>query len=611
MRSKSFTIGFLFLLASLPVFAQDPEPETDSLKLYKSIETYSHRSKFNKFIYRHIFKSTAPAPKKAIRKRVKKKDIPKPYAAFEDKIIRSIQIVSLDPFAFSIADTAARPHTFLPKAGNRLHIKSHSITLRNLLLIRENKAFDSLLVKESERLIRSQNFVRDVSFTVVFTSKKKDSVDILIRELDKWSIGLKASASTSRAAFQLTEQNFIGLGHEFKNSLNWYHTRGENATKSQYFIPNIRNTYINSNLLYSRDELGNYIRSAAVERPFFSSFARWAAGINLTQQLTQSPYKTEVGLIPNQRFKLNTRDFWAGHSMKLYKGRTEYSRTTNLITALRFIHTSFAESPPPEYDTLGLYSKSTYYLVSFGLSTRKYIQDKYIFKYGVKEDIPIGQVYNLTLGLKDKNGVTNMYLGTRASYGVARPWGYFYSEIDFGTYFKAKRMQESVVSLNVNYFTNLFEVGKWKFRQFFKNQVTIGFNRLPGDSITINDGYGLDGFSSPSLSGTSRILFSLQTQAYTPWDVIGFRFGPYLVYSIGMLGTESRGFGGSRVFSQIGLGLLIKNDQLVFNTFQISVGFYPSIPGKGSDIFLYNAVKTTDFGFRDFEIRKPSPKAFQ
>ena len=42
------------------------------------------------------------------------------------------------------------------------------------------------------------------------------------------------------------------------------------------------------------------------------------------------------------------------------------------------------------------------------------------------------------------------------------------------------------------------------------------------------------------------------------------------------------------------------------NAFQLSVSFYPVIPGKGNNILKTNAFQTTDFGFRDFEIGKPT-----
>jgi hypothetical protein len=78
-----------------------------------------------------------------------------------------------------------------------------------------------------------------------------------------------------------------------------------------------------------------------------------------------------------------------------------------------------------------------------------------------------------------------------------------------------------------------------------------------------------------------------------------------------MLSDAKTGFRDSKVYSQIGLGVLIKNENMVFNTFQISVSFYPLIPGKGQNIFKMNSFRTTDFGFRDFEIGKPGGMIYQ
>ena len=83
------------------------------------------------------------------------------------------------------------------------------------------------------------------------------------------------------------------------------------------------------------------------------------------------------------------------------------------------------------------------------------------------------------------------------------------------------------------------------------------------------------------LSGTSRLLFTLQTQSYAPWNLIGFHFGPFLLVLLACLAMHETGFKNSKVYSQIGLGVLIKNENLVFNAFQISVSFYPVIPGIG------------------------------
>ncbi|MDD4923170.1 MAG: hypothetical protein PHS30_11955, partial [Bacteroidales bacterium] len=127
----------------------------------------------------------------------------------------------------------------------------------------------------------------------------------------------------------------------------------------------------------------------------------------------------------------------------------------------------------------------------------------------------------------------------------------------------------------------------------------------------INDGFGIDGFNSKNLLGTSRLLLTLQTQAYAPWNFIGFRFGPFFSFSLGVLGDANTGFKNKKVYSQIGLGILIKNENLILNTFQFSLSFYPVIPGYGNHVLKANSFKTTDFGFRDFEIGKPAIKAFE
>jgi hypothetical protein len=257
------------------------------------------------------------------------------------------------------------------------------------------------------------------------------------------------------------------------------------------------------------------------------------------------------------------------------------------------------------------YSSEDFFLAEAGISTRKYVQDKYIFRFGITEDVPIGSVYSLTGGYQIKNNTGRLYFGLRVYFGNYYEWGFLSSNFEYGTFFKASHTEQGVVTAGVNYFTGLFEIGKWKFRQFVKPQMTVGINRFSSDSLTLNDKYGLDGFNSRVLSGTNRILFTLQTQSYAPGNLIGFRFGPFISYSLGMLSDAETGFKNSRVYSQISLGVLIKNENLIFNPFQISISFYPLIPGTGQNVFRVNSFKTTDFGFRDFEIGKPGQMVYQ
>ena len=608
-------IFLLFIISFLIndfAFAQQTPAKADSTTIYKNIETYSRQSKFKTFIYRLIFKPVAPeAKKKNTRKKTYKNLIQKPYGTFDGKIIRNIDVITFDPFGYSVTDTVVADQNFLRRAGNGLHIKTRGITIRNLLLFHKNQPFNSLLVKESERLIRAQQYVHDVAFSVISAGGNSDSVDVFIRELDKWSIIPTGTVTPSKVFAGITDNNFLGLGHEFKNTFSRNFTTGINSFNTDYFIPNIRNTYINAKLHYSFDGNGNFTRGLAIDRPFFSPLAKWAAGVIIASQVKEDTLDAINPAFIPYNLQFNTQDVWAGKAIEIFKNGRDEELITNLVFTARYLRIRYSEKPLEQNDPFHIYSGEDFYLGSIGITSRKYVQDNYIFKFGVIEDVPAGKVLNLTAGYQLKDNSRRLYLGMHLSFGNYHQWGYLSTNFDYGTFFNGSRAEQGLFTAGVNYSTVLFEIGKWKFRQFVKPQMTVGINWFPYDSLTLNDGYGLDGFKSPVLSGTQRLMLTLQTQAYAPWSLIGFRFGPFLSCSFGMIGEDAGKLKNSKLYTQIGLGVLIKNENLVFNTFQISVSFYPVIPGVGQNVFKMNSIKTTDFGFRDFEIEKPGRIEYQ
>jgi hypothetical protein len=586
--------------------AQQTPIKPDSSKVYRNIETFSKKNKFTKFMYGMVFKPVATT--KLSKKRPKPSH--SPYDNVEGKIIRNIDIVTLDPFGYSVKDTAAVPHNFFLNTGNWLHIKSRLFTIANIMLIHKNAPFDSLLVKESERLVRSQDYIGDVLFEFVPAGKTTDSVDIQIRVLDKWSFIPVGTYSSTRVGLGFAENNFVGLGHTFQTGFDWNHTNGKNAVSTDYFIPNIRTSHISATLHYNIDEYKNFLASLDIERPFYSPLARWAAGVAIAQQFLRDSFPDPVFGRVMQNLNFNTQDYWAGTANGILKGNSEDERSTKAIVAARYLRIRYLDKPDEMYDSLHIYSNQDFYLADVGISTLKYVQDHYVFNFGVIEDVPVGRVYGITGGYQIRDNIGRLYLGTRVSFGDYFDWGYLSTTFEYGTFFHGQSLQQGVFAARVNYFSTMFKIGNWRIRQFIKPQVTWGMNRFSYDSLTINNENGIRGFNG-SLGGTRKIVLTLQTQSYAPWNLVGFRFGPYLNCSLGMLGNAKSGFNNSQVYSQLGLGTLIKNDYLVFSNFQISVAYYPSIPGKGYSIVKFNSFITADFGFGDFIFGKPEIVAFQ
>jgi len=127
-------------------------------------------------------------------------------------------------------------------------------------------------------------------------------------------------------------------------------------------------------------------------------------------------------------------------------------------------------------------------------------------------------------------------LGTRASFGNYYRWGFFSLNAEWGTFFQSSKTVQSAFTFQANYFTKLYEIGDWKIRQFLKQRVVIGSHRLAstGDQITLNGENGIPGFNN-ALYGTKKMVFSAQTQSYSPWNLWGFRLNPFLIIPLEFL----------------------------------------------------------------------------
>lgn len=593
-----------------PLKEKQLKEKKDSAKLYETIQSFSERRKFTKFLYRLVFRpvgvhhdDSGPEPFVSGIRRVF-------YKPYEGKVIRHIYVETMDPFGYSTKDTSVRPKLFLQKAGNYLHVKTLPLGVKNLLIIKKYDTFDSLRVRESERLVRSQSYVREVFFFPV-PVENTDSVDIQVRVYDVWSIFATGAASKSSFTIDVKDKNFGGLGHRVENNYHLDHTTGDFLNKTDYYIANIADTYINTLLHYEIDNKRNYSESISIDRPFYSVFTRWAWGTYFSQVLTREEVTLADSSTYLQTYKNNTQDYWLGKSWQLFKGKTEDERTTSVVLSTRYIHVHYPQHLPSELDTMNLYSDENFYLVGAGLSKRKSRQDSYIFKYGFTEDVPVGKVYSVVGGFQVKGSVKRFYAGSRFYWGSYYDWGYFSANVEYGTFIHNDKPEEGSFLAGVSYFSPILNFGRWKFRQFVKGHYVLGMNRLATDNLSLNNEFGIRGFNSVGLKGTQKILCVLQTQSYAPWNLWGFRFGPYLVCSLGMLGTERSGFRRSPVYSQFGIGMLIKNEFLVISSFEISIAYFPFIPGVGNNLIKPNPFKTTDLGFQDGSIGRPSTVTYE
>jgi hypothetical protein len=591
---------------------------TKSDTVYKKIEKFSEHKKFFKFMHHILFKDVenneVVLPKKRKIKGITPKE--KLFHKYNCSIIRKINIETLDPFGYSVENDKEKPEKWIEKSGNLLHTKSKNWTIRNLLLFKKNDQLDSLLINESERLIRSQRYVRSVNIMLVPIENNIDSVDVSVRVLDTWSLIPTGAFSSDKANLDLTDHNFFGLGHEYElNYIKSFNNSSFNtfAYDTRYTIPNFKNTFINTSVSSKNDLYNNTFKTARMERLFYSTVTRWAGGIYYDYSSYTQTLSDSNGVMATQNFKTKTYQFWGGHSFTIFGKQTEFGRTTNLIFATGFNNVTYLKKPDITYDPIQFSSSSKTVLATIGISSQKFYQDKYLFRFGTIEDIPYGKVFSLTTGEETKNKVTRAYLGGRFSYGDYFDFGYLQGNLEAGTFFNNGNTEQTTFKIEANYYTKLFPIGSWSFRQFIKPVLILGTNRLKSlkDNLNLGDINGIPGFNSSPLIGTKKLITTFQTQSYNQKSWYGFNFSPFMNFTLGFLDDGNHKFFNNKVYSQIGIGVLVNNHYLVFNSFQFSLSYYPSIPFDGSSLIKTNAFQNSYIDFHDFKIGQPYVVPYQ
>jgi len=581
----------------------------DSTQFFRKIEEMAKKRRLTRELFRNIV--SLPPPSQAYTGDVKKLNQDY-YAGAENKIIRNIIIVTLDPFGTDIADTSKQAIGYFEQAGNKLHIKTRKFAIRNRLLFKPGDNLDKLKMVESERIIRSSDFVGDVSVRIDSNFISKDSVDVIIREQDRWSIYPFGSLGSSyRAGF--VDKNIMGAGQQLEASVfkaRLFDTTAVNYRFS-YFVPYIKHTFITAGVIINQ-ERGNKYRGFSINRGFYSPLARWAGGFDLFYyELIQRLTSTDSTKIEIKNISYLSQDLWGGFAIPI-RGSSYQNRTTKFVVTGRVFNKNYINSLEVAFDPLFNQQNTTNYLMSFGFTQRGFYKDKFIYKYGVTEDVPIGSMISAIAGYQKRPYDERYYVGIKSSYGIKFQGGNASAYFEAATYISTLgRYEQGVVNTGVQGFTNLVKFrNKCQFRQFFALDITSGFNRNKYDRITINDVKGLKGFNPDSVVGSNKMVLSTTAVLYLPWQIIGFRFAPLFYAGFGMIGDETNSFLRDNIFPVFGLGILIRNEYLILNSFTFTLGFYPYIPNEGNAIFKPNPFGSNDFRFRNFEIGKPTEVAY-
>lgn len=557
------------MIFSLPAFnarAQDSSiPDSLSKAFYDSLKVKAERRRLTSLLYDMII--VAPPTQGPAREELKST---RTYEAYEGKTIRSIEIIRLDAFGQDINDPEDKSPSRAERLMNSTYTKTRKFVLSQHLVFRKGDTVSALRLADNERLLRELPFIDDARITVVPADSNFADIAVVVREKYPVGINLRIDDLKSGRAGVFT-RNFAGFGHELEISLpynyNKYNTPGIGL---RYSVNNIARSFSDLKMQFS-DGLGTTLLGGVFSRDFVTSETKyaWSASVMFTR--TNDGIDTMAVPAP---LRFTRQDYWAARSFML-----DRSSVTRLIITGRYMHNNVFRRPL--IDDFSYYRFQNYQTVtgSLTVTSQRFINTSLIYSYGRTEDIPYGYMAELLLGRENNEFKWRSYAGLSVAYGnFFTGLGYLYAGAGISAFYNKGNTEQGMVQGSLRYFTPLARVGRSKVRTFMNLNFTRGFNRYSDECLYFrNDGL-IRGFRNDSLSGNTRLALSFEPVLFINKPLIGFRFALFAFADAGILSRSEFMEDSFHAVTALGAGVRIRNDQLVLNTLQVRIAWYPNSP---------------------------------
>lgn len=583
----------LFLSAISFVAAQEKK---DSI--YYKIENFSDRRKSTKFIHRFIFRREADSV--SVESRTNKPV----QVSYDGKIIRNINIETVDPFGYKISDSNKDPKWY-DRLANHIHMDSKKSTIKNYLLFKKGEEYNAQKLYESERVLRNTQFVNRVKISIIDSSSTKDSIDVMVKVLDSWSLKPRLRYSGSKFGAGFSEENFLGLGHEVNVLYSKNFDEKQTNIVGNYTAFNLFGSFINAGISGEKDYFNNERITFSAARDFFSPLTKWAGGFTFEffQRKVLLPLENKT-VFPEVQIKVYNQDLWYGYQFPVFLNDKD-EITRNIAVLGRFQNYQYKDRPA--IDAEGFFSSNTSFLASANYIERKFAVKRNIFQYNLPEDVPYGKSFGVTGGFINRGTRAVPYAGISAELGTFIHWGYFSVKTQYGRFFNENRENSDSFRFDATYFTNLQNLKFAKVRHFFSPTFVWGselYNNSYKDRINFSSRNEFPVYSGDFI-GTKKLILRYQLQFFVEKTWKNFHFSPYSIVALGWLSQGTQDLFKSKPSSKFGIGLLLNNPYLVFNRIQLSFVYYPNIPFDNKAFYQFNDYRTDLLPLNNFGTDKP------
>jgi hypothetical protein len=542
-----------------------------------------------------------------------------PYMKYQGKIIREINIQTLDVSGAKNIPAKFKLKRFADSIVDGVHVTTKHRVIRNNLLFDVGDTVNAYLLGDNEKNLRDLSFIQDARIYIDTATAHGDSVDVYVVTKDLWTMGIILTTNPGDwYRISLFDANFLGYGqrlqlfsiHKDERFPHW----GYGAAYSKN---NIRGSFIDLSMGYSNmnggprvgpeDEESYYVR---VSKPYLLPTNHFIWGV-------ESSFNRSINITkrPPLEFRDYTSayaDIWAAYSVS--RERTEERRLRKgegIFLAVHFQRKYFIKRPWQEAEQFSVALNNQWFTVaSLTFFRQRFYKTRYVTGFGKTEDVPYGHKLVFYTGFQYMLFYPRYYAAIEASKEIALSSGSFgFARVYAGGFLERNHPKDLLILTRAYWYTRVFHAGLVKMRQkFFCSYAIVKFPEF-ANWATINAGSGINGFRSALVYGRQRFVVGTETTSWFPFPLLGFRIQSFMSLQAAMVGMDRDYIFDNRMYGGAGVGVRIKNENLVFKTLELRAYYYPNAP-KDIPMVVFDMSLYFELKFAQSPVHSPGFIAF-
>lgn len=495
-------------------------------------------------------------------------------------VIGNIRLVPRDIFDTSIPGE----NGWLYRAANKLHIETKPSVIRGQLLFKTGDPYRHRLLEETERILRSKNYLYEAS--IVPVAFDGHTVDLEVRTRDVWTLNpglnFNRKGGSNAIGLQLEENNLLGTGQQL--ALKWEDNVDRESLTLSFIDPHFRHSFTRLAMAYSDADDGD-TKVFGIDRPFYALDTRWSAGMYLSDSLRNDvryALGENVGEFEHREERYELRGGWSRGLVGGWAQRWTYGIT--------YARDSFGLDPlVPPGGPLPEDRELLYPWVGFEL-----VEDR--FQERTNQD-QILRTEDVLVGLRAGGRLGVSIAGAGSDRDALIMSAYVQNGADlsrrqslFGSATVSGRLEGGAVVNGILSGEARFYRATSKRSKFFAGVSGAVTEQLdPEYQLLLGGDNGLRGYPLRYQAGTARALLTLEQRYYTDWYPFRlFHVGGAAFFDMGRTwGQDVTGLESSGLLRDLGIGLRLGSSRTSFgNVIHIDLAFPLDGNGNIDDVQL-------------------------